>query len=87
MCGISIAINLKNENVLPEQIKAMNDLVQHRGPDDEGYYFGNNFALGHRRLSIIDLSRAGHQPMQRRNLWIAYNGEIYNYLELEISNY
>lgn len=83
MCGISIAISSNNKSVSPEQIKAMNDLVQHRGPDDEGYYFGNNFAFGHRRLSILDLTVAGHQPMQWKHLWITYNGEIYNYLELK----
>ncbi|MBS1946954.1 MAG: asparagine synthase (glutamine-hydrolyzing) [Bacteroidetes bacterium] len=82
MCGISIAINSQNARVPQEQIKAMNDKVNHRGPDDEGFYFGDNFSFGHRRLSIIDLSKAGHQPMQRGHLWITYNGEIYNYIEL-----
>ncbi len=61
----------------------MNDKVIHRGPDDEGYFFEKNFAFGHRRLSIIDLSKAGHQPMQREHLTITYNGEIYNYIELK----
>jgi asparagine synthase (glutamine-hydrolysing) len=82
MCGISLAINRKNQPVPPEHIKAMNDKVSHRGPDDEGFYFGDQFALGHRRLSILDLSQAGHQPMQRRHCWLTFNGEIYNYIEL-----
>lgn len=82
MCGISLAINTKDDFVSPMVIKAMNDMVSHRGPDDEGFYFGKNFSLGHRRLSIIDLSKAGHQPMQRNSLWITYNGEVYNYIEL-----
>jgi asparagine synthase (glutamine-hydrolysing) len=82
MCGISLAINVKNIPVTPEQIKVMNDKVSHRGPDDEGFYFGSNFALGHRRLSILDLSPAGHQPMQWKHWWITFNGEVYNYIEL-----
>ncbi len=82
MCGISIAINTRKQSVSPEQIKAMNDKVSHRGPDDEGFFHGDGFAFGHRRLSILDLSSAGHQPMQRGKLWITYNGEVYNYIEL-----
>ena len=60
--------------------------LQHGGPDDEGVFFDekNSLAFGHRRLSIIDLSANGHQPMadQRQKTWITFNGEIYNYLEL-----
>ena len=58
--------------------------MTHRGPDDEGEYVDANLALGHRRLSIIDLSAYGHQPMSTPNgkTWITYNGEIYNYREL-----
>lgn len=82
MCGISLAINRKNVPVQPARIKAMNDKVSHRGPDDEGFYLGHNFALGHRRLSILDLSPAGHQPMQWKHWWITFNGEVYNYVEL-----
>src|ERR1700730_14712764 len=83
MCGISIAINTSNKEVSEGLIRSMNDKVMHRGPDDEGYYHGENFALGHRRLSILDLSIAGHQPMQRKDFWIVYNGEVYNYVELK----
>jgi asparagine synthase (glutamine-hydrolysing) len=82
MCGISIIISTKNKSGAEELIKSVNDKVAHRGPDDEGFYYGSNFAFGHRRLSIIDLSQAGHQPMQRQNFCITYNGEIYNYIEL-----
>jgi asparagine synthase (glutamine-hydrolysing) len=61
----------------------MNQLIFHRGPDGDGIYFGNNFAFGHRRLAIIDLSDDGHQPMAYLdNYVIIYNGEIYNYIEI-----
>ena len=82
MCGISIAINNKDLNVDDSIIKPMNGIIQHRGPDDEGFYFGNNFAFGHRRLSILDLTSAGNQPFNWKHLWITYNGEVYNYIEL-----
>ena len=62
----------------------MINMVKYRGPDDEGYFINNNIGLAHCRLSIIDLSRAGHQPMsnEKGSIWIVYNGEIYNFLEL-----
>lgn len=82
MCGISLAINKNNTSVNPDLINSMNDKVIHRGPDDEGYFFGPNYALGHRRLAIIDLSSGGHQPRVDRDLAISFNGEIYNYIEL-----
>ncbi len=83
MCGIRGIIN-KNNKVELDEIKNINDLIKHRGPDDEGFYFGDNFAFGHRRLSILDLSRDGHQPMNFNNKYtITYNGEIYNYLEIK----
>lgn len=67
-----------------EVVKKMTALLKHRGPDDEGYYIEKNIGLGHRRLSIIDLSPNGHQPMQdyTKRFVITYNGEIYNYIEL-----
>ena len=57
--------------------------MQYRGPDDSGIWLGEGVGLGHRRLSVIDLA-GGHQPMTTGDsgLWITYNGEIYNYLEL-----
>jgi len=62
----------------------MTRLLIHRGPDDEGFYFAHALGLGHRRLSILDLSERGHQPMCTADgrFVIAYNGEIYNYLEI-----
>ncbi len=81
MCGITAIVSLRG-SVPFSLVKKANDVVIHRGPDDEGFYFGENYALGHRRLSIIDLSPAGHQPFERGNLVITYNGEIYNYIEL-----
>jgi len=65
----------------------MNKLIAHRGPDDDGLWFDDNIALGHCRLSIIDLSRNGHNPMPSHNkrFWIVFNGEIYNFNELKAS--
>lgn len=84
MCGISGIINKNGNPVDKESIKKINDLVTHRGPDAEGYYFGSSFAFGHRRLSIIDLSICGNQPMSYKDrYWIIYNGEVYNYLEIK----
>ena len=64
----------------------MTDAIAHRGPDGEGFFTDGNVALGHRRLAIIDLSPAGHQPMATRDgrYVISYNGEIYNFNELRI---
>ncbi|MFH1657162.1 MAG: asparagine synthase (glutamine-hydrolyzing) [bacterium] len=85
MCGIGGIINLDQKPVNRKNIERMMELVDYRGPDDEGYFIDKNIALGHRRLSIVDLSSAGHQPMQNKTgtLCIVYNGEIYNYLELK----
>jgi asparagine synthase (glutamine-hydrolysing) len=84
MCGISGIINRPNKQVTEQQIKKMNDLIKHRGPDDEGYFFKNSFALAHRRLSILDLSSDGHQPMHYMEKYtITYNGEVYNYVEIK----
>ncbi len=60
----------------------MNDRIIHRGPDGVGYYWGQNFGFGHRRLKITDLSDQASQPMCRNGLTIIFNGEIYNYLEI-----
>ena len=83
MCGISLIISKTNDAVAAELVKSMNDRVAHRGPDGEGFYFNTNFAMGHRRLSIVDLSDAGLQPMKRGDDYIIFNGMIYNYLELK----
>ncbi|NPA87545.1 MAG: asparagine synthase (glutamine-hydrolyzing) [Epsilonproteobacteria bacterium] len=87
MCGISGIIYKKGGCINKNEIKEMNRLITHRGPDDEGYFFGGNFTFGHRRLSILDLTKAGRQPMEylgkNGRYVITYNGEIYNYLELK----
>ena len=85
MCGITGLINTGNESTLREMTK----LISYRGPDDEGVFWSEKFCsgLGHRRLSIIDLSSRGHQPMsnEKGNLHITYNGEIYNYKNIKSS--
>ncbi len=84
MCGLSGIVYGNNAEYNREEIKKMNSLIDHRGPDDEGYYFGEDFAFGHRRLAILDLSSSGHQPMKYLEKYvIIHNGEIYNYLELK----
>lgn len=84
MCGIAGIYNLECKPVDMDIIKKMIKVIKHRGPDDEGYYIDKNIGFGHCRLSIIDLSSGGHQPMSNEDesLWITYNGEIFNYLEL-----
>ncbi len=85
MCGIVGVINLGNNSKLEENIlSTMVDLLSHRGPNDKGIFIDEYLALGHRRLSILDLSLSGHQPMSSlsRNVWIVYNGEVYNFEEL-----
>ena len=77
MCGIT-GFNWPDKSI----IEKMTLTIKHRGPDDEGLYVDENVSLGHRRLSVIDISDKGHQPMQFENLVIVYNGEIYNFLEL-----
>jgi asparagine synthase (glutamine-hydrolysing) len=85
MCRISAIIS-KNNNLSTDDIRSMSLSMAHGGPDGMGLYISEDkkVALGHRRLSIIDLSNAGHQPMANlnNNLQITYNGEIYNYLTL-----
>ncbi len=84
MCGISGIIDKRNRPVEAAAIERMTDLVAHRGPDGFGYYYGDNFALGHRRLAILDLTQAGKQPMAFAEKYVVvYNGEIYNYVELK----
>ncbi|MEE3000823.1 MAG: asparagine synthase (glutamine-hydrolyzing) [Pseudomonadota bacterium] len=82
MCGIAGIVSTRPVN--PKAIVQMNKLQQHRGPDDSGLWFSNDkkVALGHRRLSIIDTSNSGHQPMINKTQVITFNGEIYNYLEI-----
>jgi asparagine synthase (glutamine-hydrolysing) len=84
MCGISGILNLKDQPVDPGQVESMSDRISHRGPDDAGLWHCEQVALGHRRLSIIDLSARGHNPMSNEDgtVWITFNGEIYNYRSL-----
>jgi asparagine synthase (glutamine-hydrolysing) len=84
MCGIAGLVDFKNKNVEKKILEKMVSIQSHRGPDDKGFYYGENVALGHSRLAIIDLSRKAHQPMPNEDntKWIIHNGEIYNYLEL-----
>ena len=83
MCGIGGIINKNNKSVEELLIHQMTDIIAHRGPDSSGSYLYKNIAFGHRRLSILDLSSSGHQPMKYLDdLVITYNGEIYNFIEI-----
>lgn len=84
MCGIAGLINISGERVAPERIEVMRDAISHRGPDDAGIMCEGAVGLANRRLSIIDLTPAGHQPMSASDgtVHIAYNGEVYNFQEL-----
>jgi asparagine synthase (glutamine-hydrolysing) len=84
MCGITGIVNKDKTKVTFETIKTHTDIIAHRGPDGEGFLNEQNFALGHRRLAIIDVSVDGNQPMHLdRKYSIVFNGEIYNYLEVK----
>jgi asparagine synthase (glutamine-hydrolysing) len=84
MCGIAGILHMDGRPASPIAMKAMTDLLSHRGPDGEGQYCDGPMGLGHRRLSIIDLSDAARQPMTTRDgrFILTYNGEIYNFKEL-----
>ena len=84
MCGICGILNFDNRVVNSDLVRKMNHTLIHRGPDGEGVFTEDNIGLGHRRLSIIDLS-TGDQPMSSLDgkVTIAFNGEIYNFLELK----
>jgi len=86
MCGIAGELSF-HEPVCADVIKKMTNALIHRGPDDEGLYTEDRIGLGHRRLSIIDLSPSGHQPMwtQDQSLAIVFNGEVYNYREIRFN--
>jgi asparagine synthase (glutamine-hydrolysing) len=84
MCAICGKLNFgHNRAVDPGPVRKMLGTMNHRGPDDEGLYLGSQVALGHKRLSIIDLG-GGHQPLSNEDgtVWIVFNGEIYNFGEL-----
>ncbi len=87
MCGIAGILALGKNQIVTDadsRVRRMTHALAHRGPDDEGIYASANIVLGHRRLSIIDLSAHGHQPMVRPDQAssIVFNGEIYNFKEL-----
>jgi asparagine synthase (glutamine-hydrolysing) len=77
MCGIAGIVDF-SEEVVRTIVRAMGDRIAHRGPDDEGQWYSRSVGLAHRRLSILDLSAAGHQPMVSDKACLVYNGEIYN---------
>lgn len=89
MCRIAgiVSIKLSKQNSIEHHVKMMANSMAHGGPDGEGFFFDQNLslALAHRRLSLIDLSNAGQQPMfiDNQSIGIVYNGEIYNYLEIK----
>lgn len=80
MCGI-VGFNWEDNKI----VKKMAEVISHRGPDDSGAYCERGMSLGHRRLSILDLSQKGHQPMlnEQKNVVVVFNGEIYNYPKLK----
>src|SRR5262245_30058455 len=87
MCGICGVVGKADEPLLKNMLAA----IAHRGPDDEGIYLADNapgsrVGLGHRRLAIIDLSPAGHEPMSDADgeIWLTFNGEIYNFKEIRV---
>lgn len=84
MCGIVALYSAVSGRIEPRLLEAMRDVMEHRGPDDAGVFCDQHVGLGHRRLSIQDLSPAGHQPMAdaRGEVWVCYNGEIYNFPQL-----
>lgn len=84
MCGITGIFNVMGQPVPIHVLRKMTNVLSHRGPDGEGFWSHSCVGFGHRRLAIIDLSPAGHQPMQNEDatLSIVFNGEIYNFQEI-----
>jgi asparagine synthase (glutamine-hydrolysing) len=84
MCGICGKLDLSGLKVPQDLLKKMCDAFVYRGPDDEGYLLSGPLGMGHRRLSVIDLSPAGRQPMSNEDgsIWLVYNGEIYEFEKL-----
>ena len=82
MCGITGFVGMEDKAL----VKSMADVMNHRGPDQEGFYTDAYACLGHRRLSIIDLSENGKNPMKNEDgtVWVVFNGEIYNFLPLKL---
>ncbi len=84
MCGICGKLNFNGKGISRDLLKRMCRSFSYRGPDDEGIFIAPPIGLGHRRLSIIDLSAAGHQPMtnEDKTIWLVFNGEIYDFEHL-----
>jgi asparagine synthase (glutamine-hydrolysing) len=85
VCGIAGIINLNREPISQAILHRMTEAIKHRGPDDNGLFIDDYIGFGHRRLSILDLSSAGSQPMSTRDgrYTITYNGEVFNFRELK----
>ena len=85
MCGILGLIDAQQKDFLSDSLNQFSGAMPHRGPDDKGEYKDGTIYLGHQRLSLLDLSAAGHQPMHcvDENSIIVFNGEIYNFIELK----
>ena len=82
MCGINGILHLQTQRKVEERLLTnMRDALEHRGPDDKGIFVDKNIGLGHRRLSILDVTSAGHQPFLSEDgrYAMVYNGEIYNF--------
>ncbi|MFQ6003510.1 MAG: asparagine synthase (glutamine-hydrolyzing), partial [Candidatus Zixiibacteriota bacterium] len=84
MCGIAGYVQLNQKKVSFDSLQRMTQALEHRGPDDQGYFYTSQMGLGHRRLSIIDLSVSGRQPIYNEDKTVAaiFNGEIYNFQEI-----
>src|SRR5256712_3287396 len=84
MCGIVGMVRADGASISAALLERMRDCLAHRGPDDAGLYLQGDVGLGVRRLAILDTTSAGHQPMANHDgtLWVVFNGEIYNYVEL-----
>lgn len=84
MCGIAGIVNFRDNTVQsPDLLRRMLTRIKHRGPDESGIYYNDKVAMGNVRLSIIDIA-TGQQPLTNADgsLWIVFNGEIFNYIEL-----
>ena len=85
MCGINGVFHYRGGIADPALVERQARLIRHRGPDDQGLWHEGPVALGHRRLSIVDLSPGGHQPLANEDgtLWVTFNGELYNWPEVK----
>src|SRR5438552_12510677 len=83
MCGNCEILDMRGHRRPAEELEAMSRVLRHRGPDEQGTFSSGSVALAFRRLSIVDIL-GGHQPMcnEERNVWIVFNGEIYNHADL-----